>query len=248
MVDEKIERIIIKNIIRHTVGLFNIIEEGVIIMNFLRRHWYNVGLFVAIVSIVYLIFSWVDMGVLQRLLFMNFIVILLHQYEEYGFPGGEPAIMNMALQSSPTPTIYPLNQNSAMITNVGASYLFYLIPVFFPNVIWLGLAPMLFAMMQFVVHGILTPKKLGQFYNPGLAAVILGHIPLGVYYIYYIHSNGIVTLWDWLFAIMYLVIFLGVIMNKLTYSWLADKNSPYPFAEEEMRRFNVPEKLKRLNK
>nr|WP_248736158.1 HXXEE domain-containing protein [Neobacillus rhizosphaerae] len=58
----------------------------------------------------------------------------------------------------------------------------YLVPVFLPDVIWLGLAPMLFGMMQFVVHGIMTPKKLGQFYNPGLAAVVLGHIPLGIYY------------------------------------------------------------------
>lgn len=217
-------------------------------MNFLRRHWYNVGLFVAILSIVYLIFAWGDMGVLQRLLFMNFIALLIHQFEEYGWPGGEPAIMNIALQSSPTPRTYPLNQNSAMITNVLAAYLFYLIPVFFPNVIWLALPPMIFGIAQFVVHGIVTAKKLGQFYNPGLAAVILGHVPLGIYYIYYIHSNGIVTGWDWLFAIVYLGFFLGVIMNKMTYSWLADKNSPYAFADEEMKKFNVQEKLERLKK
>ncbi|CAH2715882.1 hypothetical protein BACCIP111895_03066 [Neobacillus rhizosphaerae] len=69
-------------------------------MNFFRRHWYNVGLVVAIISIVYLIFAWGDMSILQRLVFMNFIVLLIHQFEEYGFPGGEPAIMNMALQPS----------------------------------------------------------------------------------------------------------------------------------------------------
>ncbi|MGA4463145.1 HXXEE domain-containing protein [Bacillus bombysepticus] len=217
-------------------------------MKFLRRHWYNVGLFVAIVSIVYLIFAWGDMGVLQRLLFMNFIVLLLHQFEEYGFPGGEPAIMNMALQPSSTPNRYPLNQNSAMITNVVIVYIMYLIPIFFSGVIWLGLAPMLFGMMQFMVHGIMTPKKLGQFYNPGLGAVVLGHIPLAIYYIYYIHSNGIVTGWDWIVGIIYMILTAFIVVNKMTYSWLADENSPYPFAEEEMRRFNVPEKLQRSNK
>ncbi|PFD34720.1 HXXEE domain-containing protein [Bacillus cereus] len=217
-------------------------------MNFLRRHWYNVGLFVAIVSIVYLIFVWGDMGVLQRLLFMNFIVLLLHQFEEYGFPGGEPAIMNIALQPSSTPNRYPLNQNSAMITNVVIVYIMYLVPVFFSDVIWLGLAPMLFGMMQFMVHGIMTPKKLGQFYNPGLGAVVLGHIPLAIYYIYYIHSNGIVTGWDWIVGIIYMTLTAFIVVNKMTYSWLADENSPYPFAEEEMGRFNVLEKLQRLNK
>lgn len=217
-------------------------------MIFFRRHWYNVGLVVAIASIVYLIFSWGDMGVLQRLLFMNFIVILLHQFEEYGFPGGEPAIMNIVLQPSSTPQIYPLNQNSAMITNVVVTYIMYLLPVFLPDVIWLGLAPMLFGMLQFIVHGIVTPKKLGQFYNPGLGAVAFGHIPLGIFYIYYIHSNGLVTGSDWVIGIVYTFLTAFIVVNQMTYSWLADKNSPYPFAEEEMKRFNVPEKLKRLNK
>uniref|UniRef100_UPI00119E686B HXXEE domain-containing protein n=1 Tax=Bacillus thuringiensis TaxID=1428 RepID=UPI00119E686B len=143
---------------------------------------------------------------------------------------------------------YPLNQNSAMITNVVIVYIMYLIPIFFSGVIWLGLAPMLFGMMQFMVHGIMTPKKLGQFYNPGLGAVVLGHIPLAIYYIYYIHSNGIVTGWDWIVGIIYMILTAFIVVNKMTYSWLADENSPYPFAEEEMRRFNVPEKLQRLNK
>lgn len=217
-------------------------------MKFLRRHWYNVGLVVAIISSIYLIVAWGDMVILQRLLLMNFIVILLHQFEEYGLPGGEPAIMNMALQPSSTPNCYPLNQNSAMITNVVISYSMYLIPVFFPNVIWLGLAPMLFGMMQFIVHGIMTPKKLGQFYNPGLGAVILGHIPLAIYYIYYIHSIGIVTGWDWLVGFIYMIVAALIVVNKMTYSWLANKNSPYPFTDEEMKKFNVPEKLRKLNK
>src|SRR4051794_36827227 len=61
-------------------------------MNFLRRHWYEVGAVVAIGTTVWLILGWHDMGVLQQLLLLNFVVLLVHQYEEYGWPGGEPAI------------------------------------------------------------------------------------------------------------------------------------------------------------
>ena len=107
---------------------------------------------------------------------------------------------------------------------------------------------MLFGMMQFVVHGIVTPKKLGQLYNPGLAAVVLGHIPLAIYYIDYIHSNNLVTGWDWVLGVVYMFLVAFIIVNRMTYFWFADKNSPYRFAEEEMRRFNVPEKLNRLKK
>ena len=70
-------------------------------MGFFRRHWYDVGLIPAVLAIVALVVLWRDMDVLQRLLLLNFVVILIHQYEEYGWPGGEPAIINIAVQPSP---------------------------------------------------------------------------------------------------------------------------------------------------
>ncbi len=215
-------------------------------MSFFRRHWYDVGAVVVIGAIVWLVIGWQDMGALQRLLLLNFITLLVHQYEEYGWPGGEPAIMNQVLQASHAPDRYPLNQNSAMVINVLAAYGFYLLPVFFPNVIWLGLAPVLFGILQFVVHGVVTNMKLKSIYNPGLAAVVLGHISIGIYYLYYIHANGLVSVWDWVFAVVYMLAFQLIFFVKMTYTWLADKNSPYVFAEVEMRRFNVPKKLERL--
>lgn len=212
-------------------------------MKTLRRHWYNIGAVVAIGMMVYLFFYWKEIIVLQKLLIMSFIAILIHQFEEYGFPGGEPAIMNMVLQASEKPERYPLNQNSAMITNVLASYVFYLIPIFFPNIIWLGFAPILMGMFQFIVHGIVTNKKLHTIYNPGLGAVVLLHFPIGIYYIYYISSNNLINGWGWLISIIYMVSYAFIFINKMTYTWLADKDSKYIFNEEEMKRFNVREKL-----
>jgi len=212
-------------------------------MKFIRRHWYNIGFVVAIIAAIFLALKWDSMGILQRVLLFNFIAILIHQFEEYGFPGGEPAIMNLVLQNSPAPDRYPLNQNAAMITNVVSSYGVYLIPVFFPHIIWLGLAPVLFGLGQFIMHGIATNIKLKSFYNPGLGAVTFLHVPLGVYYIYYIQSNGLASVWDWIIGLVYLFLFAFIVVNKMTRTWLADKDSPYPFAEEEMKRFNVQEKM-----
>lgn len=101
---------------------------------------------------------------------------------------------------------------------------------------------MLYGMMQFIFYKIARPKKLRQFYNLGLATVVLGYIPLAIYYIYYIQFNGLVT------GIVYIALFTFIIVNKMNYSWLSDKKSPYLFAEEELRRFNIPEKLQRVNK
>jgi Protein of unknown function with HXXEE motif len=215
-------------------------------MNYLRRHWYNIGLVITIGPILYLAFAWHDTTLLQRLLLLNFVALLVHQYEEYGFPGGFPAIANMVLRPSSSPDRYPLNQNAAMVLNSIFGPAMYLIPVFFPNVIWLGLAPALVGLMQFIFHGIYTNKKLGTFYNPGLAAVTLLHVPLGIYYIYYVQSTGIAGIWDWVIALVYVVFTVVVLFNQMTYKWLADKNSPYPFSYAEMRRWNVQEKVGRL--
>ena len=217
-------------------------------MNCIRRNWYNIGLIVAIGTITYSIFVWKDMGILQRLLLMNFVAILIHQFEEYGWPGGFPAIMNMVLKPSPSPERYPLNQSSSMILNVLTAYVFYLIPVFFPNVIWFGLAPVMLGILQFVVHGIITNRKLRSLYNPGLAAVIFLHIPIGIYYIYYIISSGIVSIWSWVIAALYMVFYQFIFFIKMNFTWLPDKNSRFPFNKEEMARFNVQKKIEGLNK
>lgn len=84
-------------------------------MDTIRRHWYNIGGVVAVIAIACLFIFWNAMNVLQILLLMSFIAILIHQFEEYGLPGGEPAITNMVMQPSDTPDRYPLNQNSAMV-------------------------------------------------------------------------------------------------------------------------------------
>ena len=201
---------------------------------------------IAIGSIAYLVFFWNQMDVLVRLLLISFIAILVHQYEEYGLPGGEPGIMNIALRNSEIPDRYPLNQNSAMITNVIGAYIVYLLPVFLPNVIWLGLAPMLMGFSQIIVHGIMTNIKMKSIYNPGLGAVVFLHFPIGIYYIWYIVSNGLVQPTDWILAVLYLAFIAGGILNGLTYKVLANRNSKYPFDQVEMERFHVKEKLEKL--
>ena len=125
-------------------------------MKFLRRHWYDIGGIIAIGAAACLVIFWTQLEMLVRIQLMSFIAILVHQYEEYGFPGGEPAITNMVMQPSDLPDRYPLNQNSAMIGNVLVTYTVYLLPVFLPQVIWLGLAPILMGIAQFIVHGIIT--------------------------------------------------------------------------------------------
>lgn len=211
-------------------------------MKFINRHWYNIGAVVAVCTLAYLILSWGELDMLVRLQLISFIAMLVHQFEEYGFPGGEPAIVNIVFKNSDIPDRYPLNQFSAMITNVIGAYVISLLPVFLPDVIWLGIVPMFIGFSQIIVHGLMTPKKLKSIYNPGLGAVVFIHYPVGIYYIYYIVTNNLVSATDWIIAVIYFIVAVAIVINGLTYKIMPNRNTKYPFDKVEMERFHVKEK------
>jgi hypothetical protein len=191
-----------------------------------------------------LIIAWNDLAFLQKLLLLNFIVVLLHQFEEYSWPGGFPAVSNIVLFSSETPDRYPLNQNSSMVANVSFAYGFYLVPVFFPNLLWFGLAPILVGVViQFIGHVIYVNLKLRTLYSPGVATTVFGHVPIGITYLYYVSSNHLVHSWDWLIAVVYMIGFVLLNFGVLETILLGDRNSPYPFGQDEMNRFDIEKKL-----
>ena len=175
-------------------------------MKFLRARWYDIGVVPAIAALICLIVFWGNMDVLRRLALMNFVVILWHQFEEYRFPGGEPAITNLAMQPKDITRVdrYPLDQNNAMFINVMAAYVPYLLPVVFPNVLCLGFMPVIFGMAQLIVHVVKTPRLIGnKLYSPGALAVAFGHVPVGAYWLYYTISNGMLGLWDVVIGMVY---------------------------------------------
>ena len=115
--------------------------------------------------------------------------------------------------------------------------------------IWLGLAPVIIgSIVQFISHAIYTNIKLKSFYNPGVAATVFGHIPIGVIYIYCIVANNLVNLWGWLLAVVYMTVFMFLNFYLIERKLLGGKNSPYPFDQDEMKRFDVKKKLERARR
>lgn len=195
--------------------------------------WYFWGLVPAAAALAALIIGWDGMGFLQRVSLINFIGLLLHQFEEFGFPGGAPYFMNRYMRGGDER--YPLNQVSAMITNMSIAYICYLLPVFFPNVMWLGMAPILFGcVFQVILHGVVFLVKFRHFYNPGTAAVFCIHVPCGIAYIWYAVSHSLMSGRDWLFAIIYLFAMIAatVVLGQLVFS---SRDSRFPFNEREIR-------------
>ncbi|MCM1049717.1 MAG: HXXEE domain-containing protein [Clostridiales bacterium] len=214
-------------------------------MSFLRRKWWYVCLAFAIISGIVGVFVWKDLAFLQKLALLNFITLLLHEFEEYGWPGGGQAVANTLRPGDIIPDRYPLNQMNAMVGNLFFVLVFYPLPIFFPNVIWLGVAPVVFGLMQVLAHGIITNVRMKSPYNPGMASSVLGHLPIGVLWIGYVTVNHLATGKDWAIGLCYLIVGFGIAYAVLVYKLMADKHTKYPFSSEEMNQFHMYEKAMR---
>ncbi|KAL4736665.1 hypothetical protein BDV11DRAFT_207406 [Aspergillus similis] len=198
-------------------------------IDFIRHHWYDLGVIPFFLSLRYLHLNGSKLTTAQKFLLANFMTVSVHQFEEYRFPGGFPAAMNMGVHSSERPDRFPLSSQSSALTNIIATYGFYLPPVFFPDQVWAGLAPVLLGFGQFFIHGINMNMKLGSFYNPGLASV-----------------NGELGGRQWALGIAYGAAFWYLLLIKSTFGWLVDFNSPYPFYPTEMERGGMAAWIRRV--
>lgn len=206
-------------------------------MKFWRRNWYYIG-GILFVALSFFMGFWGNMfSHIQVILIFSFMAMLVHQFEEYAFPGGFPSITNLLLLGEKQAfDRYPLNANQCWISNVFLTYPFYIIPVFFPDVIWLGLAQVLLGLIQIVAHGIVVNIRLKSLYNPGLGATLFLQLPLGIYYIWYIATNNLASAETYVFG------FVGtfaaaVLLFLLPIRLMASRESKYPFADAELYGF-----------
>jgi hypothetical protein len=134
---------------------------------------------------------------------------------------------------SDSPRNYVLNTNSALCVNTAFAYPYYIAPILFPKVRWLGLSPVLFGMGQAVGHGVIFPRLAGDKYSPGFLASALLHVPIGLTYIRAVQADRPLTRAEWAGAIAYTVVFAAVGVGGPNLV-MRDKNSPHAFAGDSL--------------
>lgn len=206
-------------------------------MKFFRNNWFRIGLIVFIVLSFYMIFWGNDaLSDIQKILMASLMSLPLHQFEEYVMPGGGPVVINRAFYGEQVLYCqYPGNWNSIMIVNVSA-YIFYILALVFPEAIWLGISTILFNLFQVLGHAFEMNFKLKAWYNPGLATSICLFLPISIYYIYYIVSNGLVVGMDWVYGILMLVLIL-IVTVIAPVQGLKKKDSPYKIPDWQIQQF-----------
>ncbi|MEA4969808.1 MAG: HXXEE domain-containing protein [Candidatus Pelethousia sp.] len=212
-----------------------------------RRDWYYIGGIIFVILAFFMGFWGSEhLERIQVILIFSWMAMLVHQFEEYGWPGGFPSISNfIGLGERKDFDRYPINANQSWISNVFLCYAFYIAPIFFPNLIWLGASQVIAGVLQLFGHGIAMNVRLKSLYNPGLGATVFLQTPLAIYYFWYVATympDKTGQLWIGLPGAIVGLMLSFIIPILLT----KNRNSPYPFAPEEMYGYAKEKVIARL--
>ena len=130
------------------------------------NNWATISLILAV--IVALIINFASFNFTQNILLALIVCLLLHFYEEFGFPGGFPYVGMKVLMNSKekNPARWGANNLNSLFGNWGFLFLVYVLPLMIPSIRFLTLAAILFSFLEFFMHAILFNRKLKTFYNP----------------------------------------------------------------------------------
>ena len=203
-------------------------------MKFIRENWFRLGLLAFICMAFWALFYGDNLNITQKLLLASLMALPLHQFEEYALPGGGPVVINRIFWGEKEQyRNYPGNWNSIMIVNLSA-YVFYILAILFPEVIWIGMATMFFNLFQVLGHVLEMNIKGKTWYNPGMATSICLFLPISIAYIHRMakFTSGA----DWAAAVIATIVIM-IVSVILPVQLLKKKNSPYDIPQWQLDQF-----------
>ncbi len=195
------------------------------------NHWYDVSVFLAGLTALLAVF--LPLGTVQKYLLAAIVIMLLHFFEEFGFPGGFPLMGMQALMHSDETdsTKWDCNNLSSMFGNWGFLLLLYVLPLLLPDVRFLTLSAMLFLFMEVLMHLVFFPLRLKTFYNAGQVTAVLGLGVIGCHYFLTAFDARAFAWYDWPLAVVWFVaVFLFSFRSKLY--WGLGRKAGYALTEQ----------------
>lgn len=203
-------------------------------MDFLRKHWYDLGGFLALATIAGLFYFHASLTNYQILMWLSLISLFFHQLEEYRIVGTFPGMVNRAMYKSDLPDRYPLNTNTSLYVNVFVGWGAYMLAaILAEHAIWFGIATILVSLGNTVGHTTIFNIKGKTIYNAGLATCWLFFAPIVYFFFFTIYTENLATVTDYLIGVP-----LGIVLNVVgivkLIDWMADKNTKYIFEQRNL--------------
>lgn len=163
-------------------------------MKWLVNNWFKSTIFLAIYSFLFIFLFIYEQDFALFLIWLHIPVYLLHETEEFVFPGGFPEMMMEGMAGKGKPVHYALMKAGFWI-NIpfivfGFPFVATLATLF--GLSW-GMYVVYFTLIATIPHIIsaITQKK---FYNPGMAASMFLNLPASIFTIYYYVTNDLVSM------------------------------------------------------
>jgi len=159
-------------------------------IRWLKRDWAKVGLILSIYLFILLFVFVRKDDFVVFILLLQTPLYMLHQTEEYIFPGGFGKFFNTKIFNLETED-KPVDENFIFYVNV--ILIWIILPLFgvlstldYQYGLWIPY----FSLFAGIAH-ILLAIKAGKFYNPGLVASLFINIPVGFWSILFLINHGV---------------------------------------------------------
>lgn len=159
--------------------------------SWLKRDWAKTGFILSIFLFVFLVVFVRKEDFILFLILLQTPLYMIHETEEYIFPGGFGKFFNMDILKLDT-VDQPVDENFIFYVNVLLIWL--VLPVFgllSINDYQYGLWILYFSFFAGIAH-IVLGIKAKKLYNPGLVISLLLNIPVGLWSIIYVTNNQII--------------------------------------------------------
>jgi len=161
-------------------------------MKWLYENWYKSTIFLAVYMLIILCVFVIKTDFALFLIWIQTVVYLFHQFEEYILPGGFVEFFNKKVLGS-MKSDFPLDKKASFWINIPIIFIAYPLSAILAGYvdISIGIWTAYFSIINALSH-------VGMFfkyrYNPGFFVSLFLNIPIGIYTIYYFASQNIISM------------------------------------------------------
>ncbi|MBY0477172.1 MAG: HXXEE domain-containing protein [Chitinophagaceae bacterium] len=149
-------------------------------MNYINKYWATFGGIFA-TGILITAFSFdKEIQHIETLIWFHLAILLLHQFEEYSFPGKFKEFYNANIFNKNPITKFPLNDRGVLIVNIVLAWTMYIVAsIVGTKMIYLTFGLIGITILNGIMHTVMFVKL--KKYNPGLITGAFAFIPFGFY-------------------------------------------------------------------
>jgi hypothetical protein len=149
-------------------------------MKWVTKYWANIGGVIAVVIVFSVFYAGSKFKEMNTLLWLHFAMLLMHQFEEYVYPGGFKEFFQGNIYNKNWILRFPLNDQGIVLVNVVLGWTAYLVSaVKGEKMIWLAIGLLGVTVLNGLMHTLMFVIR--RKYNPGFITGIIFFIPFGTY-------------------------------------------------------------------